>query len=76
VTNIGLRPTFDGNGALTIEAHLLDFAGDLYGQSIELDFVAHLRAEQKFSGPEALIAQIGQDITQARDILGQEQSSS
>lgn len=69
VTNIGLRPTFDGNGVLTIETHLLDFSGDLYGQSIELDFVAHLRAEQKFSGPDELINQIGQDIAQARIIL-------
>lgn len=69
VTNIGLRPTFDGNGALTVETHLLDFSGDLYGQSIELDFIAHLRAEQKFSGPQALIDQINRDISQARVIL-------
>lgn len=68
-TNIGLRPTFDGSGALTIEAHLLDFTGDLYGQSIELDFVAHLRAEQKFSGPQELIAQVKQDVAQAHAIL-------
>lgn len=76
VTNIGLRPTFDGNGILTVETHLLDFSRDLYGQTIELEFVAHLRAEQKFSGPEGLIHQIHHDITQARAILGQEQSSS
>jgi riboflavin kinase/FMN adenylyltransferase len=75
-TNIGLRPTFDGSGVLTVEAHLLDFSGDLYGQTIELDFIAHLRTEQKFSGPQELIAQINQDIAQARVILSQEQAKS
>jgi riboflavin kinase/FMN adenylyltransferase len=69
VTNIGLRPTFDGASALTIEAHLLDFGGDLYGHSLDLDFVAHLRNEQKFSGPQALIEQIERDIERAREIL-------
>jgi riboflavin kinase/FMN adenylyltransferase len=70
VTNIGLRPTFDGNGTQTVETHLLDFNADLYGQTVELDFVAHLRAEQKFSGVQALIEQINLDIERARTILG------
>ncbi|MBN1313761.1 MAG: bifunctional riboflavin kinase/FAD synthetase [Anaerolineae bacterium] len=76
VTNIGLRPTFDGTNTQTIEAHLLDFSGELYGHSIELDFVARLRAEQKFSGPQALIDQIQRDIDQARTILDQVETPS
>lgn len=70
VTNIGLRPTFENGSAQTsIEAHLLDFSGDLYGQPLTLEFVAHLRDEQKFSGIEALVHQIQQDIVAARQIL-------
>ncbi|MBN1428425.1 MAG: bifunctional riboflavin kinase/FAD synthetase [Anaerolineae bacterium] len=74
VTNVGLRPTFDGTGSSTIEAHLLDFSGDLYSHPIELDFVARLRGEQKFSTPQALIDQINRDIDQARIILGRTQA--
>jgi riboflavin kinase/FMN adenylyltransferase len=70
VANIGFRPTFAGGEAQpTIEAHLLDFSGDLYGAAVSLDFVARLRAELKFSGIEALVAQIQQDIAQARVLL-------
>lgn len=70
VTNIGLRPTFENAPAqISVEAHLLDFSGDLYGQSLELDFVTRLRDEQKFSSIDALVTQIRQDITTARDIL-------
>jgi riboflavin kinase/FMN adenylyltransferase len=71
VTNIGLRPTFENGPARTlIEAHLLDFSGELYGQEIQLEFLARLREEQKFSGVEALVKQIHQDIVTARAILG------
>jgi riboflavin kinase/FMN adenylyltransferase len=52
-----------------VEAHLLEFAGEIYGQSVSLDFVARLRSEVKFPGVEALLAQIRQDIAQARQIL-------
>ena len=73
VTNIGFRPTFgeDLSGP-RIEAHLLDFSGDLYGQSVELFFVDRLRDEMKFSQVEKLIAQIDQDVRETRRILGQE----
>ena len=67
-TNIGTRPTFAGDD-LSIEAHLLDFDGDLYGQEITLDFSRRLRAERKFDGFEALLAQIREDITATRAIL-------
>lgn len=68
VTNIGQRPTFDGEG-ITVEAHLLSFDRDIYGQILELEFVDRLRGEMKFNGIEALIAQIGQDVATGRDVL-------
>jgi riboflavin kinase/FMN adenylyltransferase len=69
VANIGVRPTFGGDERPTVEAHLLDFEGDLYGQTLRLDFIARLRAEQKFNGVDELIAQIGRDVQQARQLL-------
>jgi riboflavin kinase/FMN adenylyltransferase len=60
VTNVGIRPTF-GAGTLTVETHLLDFDGDLYGESIEVRFLARLRDERKFSGPQELADQIARD---------------
>jgi riboflavin kinase/FMN adenylyltransferase len=63
-------PTFDGRESKpTIEAHLLDFSGDLYGSTITLEFIARLRPEMKFPGVEALVAQIRRDISEARQIL-------
>lgn len=70
-TNIGVRPTVDGINH-RIEAHLLDFEGDLYGQEITLSFVERVRAEMKFSGLEALQAQIAADVEQVRNILKKE----
>ena len=70
VTNVGVRPTFESNQAFPhVEAHLLDFAGDLYGRFVELDFIQYLREEQKFPSIQALINQIHQDISHARLIL-------
>ncbi len=70
VANIGVRPTFkDSSGQLTVEAHLLDFKGDLYGQRMELDFIAWLRGEHRYPSAEALIAQINKDIVRARELL-------
>lgn len=60
VTNVGIRPTF-GGGALTVETHLLDFDGDLYGESMEVRFLARLRDERRFSGPQELADQIARD---------------
>jgi len=68
VTNVGLRPTFQGEG-VRVEAHLFDFDGDLYGRRLRLDVVARLRDEKRFNGVEALIAQIHDDITAARALL-------
>jgi riboflavin kinase/FMN adenylyltransferase len=71
VLNIGFRPTIGGvkPEAPRVEVHLLDFAGDLYGQFIELEFVAFLREEQRFPSLEGLKAQIAKDIEKARGIL-------
>ncbi len=70
VVNIGLRPTFyDDQPQISLEAHLLDFQGDLYGQRVRLDFIARLRPEKRFSGVEALQRQIQADIAAAHKRL-------
>lgn len=65
VVNLGRRPTFDGSG-LTLEVHLLDFHGDLYGQQLSVAFVERIRDERRFSGPEELRAAIASDVAIAR----------
>lgn len=67
-TNIGVRPTVDGFNQ-RVEAHLLDYSGDIYGQTVRLSFVQRVRAEQKFSGLEALMAQIAADVAHVRALL-------
>ncbi len=66
VTNVGTRPTFGSGGSITIEAHLLDYEGDLYGLRMDLEFLRKLREEIKFSGAAELAARIQQDIVLAR----------
>ena len=73
-TNIGLRPTFAG-AELTIEAHLLDFDRDIYGEGMELTFEKRLRQERKFSGLEELREQIRADIEATRRCLQAESAS-
>jgi riboflavin kinase / FMN adenylyltransferase len=68
VANLGHRPTF-GPGETTVEAHVLDFEGDLYGRRLRLEFVDRLRAERAFGSPEALREQIGRDREDARRLL-------
>lgn len=62
VLNIGTRPTLTKSSELRIEVHLLEFQGDLYGQSIEIQLLHYLRSEKKFSSKTELIQQIRQDI--------------
>ncbi len=70
VTNVGERPTFEVSGRdRTVEAHLLEGGGDLYGRKIRVEFVARLREERKFPGPEALVAQIRLDAEEGRKRL-------
>jgi riboflavin kinase/FMN adenylyltransferase len=68
--NIGVRPTFDGDKTTSwVEAHLLDFTGDLYGQYISLEFIERLRGEQRFAGVDELLQQIHRDIQITRNIV-------
>ncbi len=64
-TNVGIAPTFE-RGESRIEAHLLDFGGDLYGRVVEVLFLQKIRGERRFSGVEELRAQIGRDVEEAR----------
>jgi len=70
VANVGVNPTFGGNGR-TIEAHLFDFSADLYGQRLRVSFIERLRGEQKFPSIQELIHQIQEDANRARVILSQ-----
>lgn len=72
VTNIGFRPTLGGERPATarIEVHLIDFTGDLYGEFLEVEFVARLRDERRFANQDELKAQIGRDVLAARTALG------
>jgi riboflavin kinase/FMN adenylyltransferase len=65
VTNIGSRPTFEGDESTVIETHIVDFNRDLYGATLRLGFVQRLRDEKTFDGVEALKAQIDADRQQA-----------
>lgn len=67
-TNIGIRPMFEAETAL-IEAHILDFSGDIYGKTLEIRPVVKIRNEEKYTSLEALIAQIKKDCAQCREIL-------
>jgi riboflavin kinase / FMN adenylyltransferase len=73
VSSLGTRPTVAGV-ELLLEAHLFDFAGDLYGRRIEVEFVAKLRDELKFPDLASLTEQMQRDAEQARAILSQHQT--
>ena len=68
VVNVGVRPTFGGED-LTVEVHLLDFEGDLYGQTLGVAFHHRLRDEQRFAGVDELVQQINKDVKTARGLL-------
>ncbi|MEJ2589209.1 MAG: riboflavin kinase, partial [Deltaproteobacteria bacterium] len=68
VTNIGHNPTF-GQGPLSIETHVLDYSGDLLGQTIRVNFLERLRAEKTYKSIEELAHQIDLDVKLAREIL-------
>ncbi len=70
VVNIGMRPTFNSQHH-TIEAHLLDWEGILYGDILEVVFLHRLRGEQKFASVDGLIQQIQRDVEQTRELLSQ-----
>lgn len=66
--SVGTNPTF-GNNPVSVEAHVLDFEGDLYGREVSVDFVKRLRDEASFSSVEALNAAIEQDVSTTRRVL-------
>jgi riboflavin kinase/FMN adenylyltransferase len=68
--SVGTNPTFTPDSApLTVEAHLLDFDGDLYGARLRLEIEAHLRDERRFATADELVAQIRRDIARTRELL-------
>ncbi|MGH2355489.1 MAG: bifunctional riboflavin kinase/FAD synthetase [Chloroflexota bacterium] len=66
--SIGTRPTFDGKER-AVEAYLLDFAGNLYGQRLRLHFIARLRGQERFESVDALVAQMARDVQTTRALL-------
>lgn len=69
VASLGMRPTIDGREML-LEAHLFDFAGDLYGRHLAVEFVHKLRDEEKFASLDDLTRQMHRDAAEARALLG------
>ena len=68
VTNVGNNPTVEGCRT-TVETHILNFDADIYGMPLRVEFVSRIRGEVKFSGREALAAQISADVETAKNIL-------
>ena len=67
VTNVGVRPTTGSGNDVSVESHLLDYSGNLYGRQARVEFYAFLRSEVKFSSYEALSAQIARDAEAAKE---------
>jgi riboflavin kinase/FMN adenylyltransferase len=69
--SVGRRPTYyEENGMRLLEAYLLDFDGDLYGEQARVDFVAHLRPQARFESSQALVDQMERDVATTRRVLG------
>lgn len=69
ITNVGTRPTVDDVAKITIETHVLDYSGDLYGKIIEVDLVYRIRDIKKFANTQQLLKQINDDKETARELL-------
>ena len=68
---MGVRPTVDENGGVTVESHLLDQAVQLYGKGCRVEFLRQLRPERKFESMDALRQQIARDADSARAYLAE-----
>jgi len=68
--NVGVRPTFDTGRGLLVEAHLIDFDGDIYGETLRIAFLERLRGEKRFETVDALVDQMNRDVEQARQVAG------
>jgi riboflavin kinase / FMN adenylyltransferase len=66
--NVGVRPQFERDGELLVEAYLLDFDGDLYGDTLRIGFLERLRDEQRFESTEALVEQMERDVERVREL--------
>src|SRR5437763_3870064 len=64
--NVGVRPTFDSGRGLLVESYLLDYADDLYGQTLRVALVNRLRGERRFESVDALVAQMHRDVEEVR----------
>jgi riboflavin kinase/FMN adenylyltransferase len=69
--NVGVRPTFETGRGLLVEAYLIDFDGDLYGQTLRIAFARRLRGERRFESVNALVEQMDRDIVDARRVLSE-----
>jgi riboflavin kinase/FMN adenylyltransferase len=69
VANVGRNPTFGQGRERTLEAHLFEFDGELYGRALRVEFVERLRGEMKFASAQALVEQIREDARRAREVL-------
>jgi riboflavin kinase/FMN adenylyltransferase len=66
--NVGVRPTFESGRGVLVEAHVIDFEGDLYGRTVRIAFLARLRGERRFGSTEALVEHMLADVERAREL--------
>ena len=69
VTNIGVRPTVDDGDRVSVEGYILDFSGDLYGQTIRMEFYKKLRGERRFPTLEALREEVMRNAQETREFF-------
>jgi riboflavin kinase / FMN adenylyltransferase len=66
--NVGVRPTFETGRGLLVEAHLIGFDGDIYGETLRIAFLERLRGEKRFDSVDELVAQMNRDVDEAKKI--------
>jgi riboflavin kinase/FMN adenylyltransferase len=66
--NVGVRPTFDTGRGLLVEAHLIGFEGDIYGETLRIAFLDRLRGEKRFESVDELVEQMNRDVEDAKRI--------
>ena len=69
--SVGVRPTFETGRGVLVEAHLIDFEGDLYGETLRIAFVERMRGEKRFDSVHELVEQMHADVAQAREICAE-----
>lgn len=73
--SIGVRPTFGDELEPLLEAYILDFDGDLYGKTVDVEVVERIRGEARFTSVDALVEQMREDVRKVRELLGDDESS-